>query len=466
MGARLRVFAPLGLVAVLAGSLAGCEADPISSTLDRLADPVVVTGAQAAGLQGTAPNRVVAFSASSSGWRQIPVQVDERLDTTMAQVYGLPATQRFYGSSINVPVNVYADPNTFTGPDTNPNLDADDEIAVMARDAGGQVGDDVDAPDGTTGGGVEVKVDDPTDPDATGYVYLFASEGSLDPSAGEQYVDYEFNLTSGDYKATYKRTDGPNPEDSTLRAGTYSAHFADRWLMDELNILYGDRPTADILDRIKYDIPLFCARNENTFDEEEGAFVVNRSGPVRAIRSVVGSNSGPNTQNTQIFYDAAIESVQSLRVHAIPLVGSHIDLSREAVGMTFRNPQVPNGVTVDGQPDTVPAATPSWWTITGAQGGLGVASVVETDATQPPTSFYEDDFTPTNTQCTGDSEAVGDVGGYLRSAIACTDPGLGCTAYSTTRTRIVVTPRQFDAAAVRAFAEDYLAPLTVSVSPR
>jgi hypothetical protein len=126
---------------------------------------------------------------------------------------------------------------------------------------------------------------------------------------------------------------------------------------------------------------------------------------------------------------------------------------------------VPDGVTVDGQPDTVPAGEPSWWTVTGPQGGIGVTNTVDTDATQPATTFYEDDTTPTNTQCTGDGEAIGDAGGYFRSSIACTDPGLGCTQHFTSTTRIVLTPPEFDAAAVQAFAEEYLTPLTVNAKP-
>jgi hypothetical protein len=98
---------------------------------------------------------LVGTLATAISWgevAEVPVQVDERKDTTMNAVYGLPATQTFYGSSINVPVNAYADPNTFTGPDTNTNLDADDEVAFMARDAGGPAGT-LANPAGTTAPG-------------------------------------------------------------------------------------------------------------------------------------------------------------------------------------------------------------------------------------------------------------------------------------------------------------------------
>jgi hypothetical protein len=469
---KWRAPALVAAAAIVAATMTACTpGGGTGSTLKRPADPVVLTGAQASALVGAAPGRVVAFRASGNSWAQIPVQVDERVATTMAGVYGLPTTQTFYGSSINVPVNVYADPNTFVGPDTNTALDADDEIAFMARDAGGPAGDRA-APGGTTGGGVEVKVNDPLDNSAVGYVYLFRSDGSLAPGAGKRYVSYTFSLNSGDYKTTYRRTDGPNPEDSTVTGTTYTAHFADRWLMDGLTLTQGSKPGVDIIDRVKYDIPIACIRNENTFDDEEGAFIVNRSGPVRALRSFVGSNSGPNTQNTFAFYDTSVDSVIDLRVHSIPQVGSHIDYDRDAVGMVLRDPVTPNGVTIDGNPDSPAATSPSWWTVTGAPGGLGFSAIYDTDATAPPVRWYEDDATPANWQCTGDGEAIGDSGASYASNIECTDPGLagtaGCPTVKRLRStvRIVATPASASPAEVQRQAQQRLRPLTVTVTNR
>lgn len=437
--------------------------------LRRPADPVVLTGAQLSGLNGAAPDRVVAFRAAGGRWEQVPVQVDERVATTMNAVYGVPATQRFgaYPASVNIPVTVYADPGTFVGADPNTALDADDEVVFMARDAGATA-TGLSAPAGTQGRGLQVTLTDPVDPGATGYVYLFRSDGSLDPAAGKRYVDYTFKLASGDYKSTYKRLDGPNPEDSTVRGATYTTHFSDRWLQDELMLTKGDRPTTDLIDRMKYDINLACARNENTFDNEEGAFVVNRSGPVRALRSYVGSNSGPNTQNTQLFYDQAAYTQTDLRVHAIPNVGAHLDLSQAATGMTLRSPAVPGGVTIDGRPDTMPAATPSWWTYQGGQGGMAVSTTFDTNATSAPVAQYEDNLTAsTNARCTGDTQAIGDYGARFNSWINCTDPGMGaqCTSHLHSVYRWVATPASTTPAELQRLAEQGLKPLAAAVSP-
>lgn len=464
--ARVKRFtASLLTAAVAAGAVTACEPDPVRSTLNRPADPVVLTGDQVPALSGTPADRLVAFAASSDGWSQLPVQVDERVRTTMDQVYGLPASTTFYGSSIDVPVTVYADPDTFVGPDPEPGLDDIDEIAFMARDAGGPA-DGLDAPTGTTGSGVEVKLEDPLDAEASGYVYLFESDGSLDPGAGEQYVDYEFNLLSGDYKETYGRRSGPNPEDSTVTGLTYTAHFSDRWVMDRLTVTHGDRPGTDLIDRMKFDLRILCLRNEDTFSAEEGAFVTNRVGPVRAIRSYVGANSGPNTQNTHVFYDTTVDTRSDLRVHAIANVRSHLDLSREAAGMTLRSPDVPNGVVVDGQPDSVPASQPSWWTITGDQGAMAVSAWYETDVADDPVVWHEDDLTPSDWQCTGDSEAVGDTGVLFDGPVDCTDPGLDCDGYLRGGSRWVLGPGALPPETVQQLAEQGTEPLEISVSER
>jgi hypothetical protein len=461
MAGRRRRAAVAGVaLLVLGSSLTGCEPDPISSTLDRLVDPVVVTGAQANALVGAQPGRVVAFRASSAGWTQVPVQVDERKTTTLAAVYNLPPNQ-FGGTSTNVNVNVYTDPNTFTGADTDATVDADDEIVFMAHDAGGDAGN-LAAPPGTVGGGVEVRIADPAVANSVGFVYLFRSDGSLAPGAGKQYVTYSFGLNSGDYKATYNRLDGPNPENSTITGQTYSAHFSDRWLLDRVSLSSGNKPGVDLVDRVMYRFPGTCGRTEDTFDDAEGAFVVNKVGPVRALRSYIGANSGPNTQATHAFYDSAMETTIDLRVHAIPGVGASLDLNQQAFGMTFRNPQVTGGVPIDGNPDTVPAGTPSWWTMTGAQGSLGFASSFQSNLALTPSVYYQDDLTPTN-QCTGDGQAVADTGAFFNAAIACTDPGQGCSNTLRSRFRTIAGPPN-NPALIQKLAQQGLQPLTVTTS--
>ncbi len=39
----------------------------------------------------------------------------------------------------------------------------------------------------------------------------------------------------------------------------------------------------------------------HTFSAAEGAFIVNKSGPVRALRAYIGANSGPYTGRLHVF---------------------------------------------------------------------------------------------------------------------------------------------------------------------
>jgi hypothetical protein len=322
---------------------------------------------------------------------------------------------------------VYTDPNTFVGADPNPNLDSDDEIAFMAKDAGGSAPTSVARPGGTVAGtGVQVALADPLDAGASGYVYLFQSAGGLTPSAGKSYVHYAFRLNSGNYKTTYNMSAGPNPEDSNVATDSYKVHFSDRWLNDKIRVTVGGSTGVDILDRAKaLFAPGNCGRSEDTFDSAEGAFIANISGPVRAIRSYVGANSGPRTERTNIFYAKREDVITDLRVHPIPSIMDFLDYSPAASGMTYSSNVIPNGVTIDGVPDPVPTTPPQWEMVTGKQGSLVTMTSLATDISGlTGRGWYEDNKTTPTTQCTGDAFAYGSSGLYVTSAIPCTDPGL------------------------------------------
>ena len=181
----------------LALTFAGC-------TLDRPDDPVVLTGANVPALSSVAAGDVVAFRWVD-GWTQLPVQVDERKPVNFNQVYNNTLFGELHHDG-------YADAGTFTGADTNANVDADDEIAFMARDTG------LEAPARgvpagvVAGSGVKVRVRSTLGrhqgrPGSTSS----SAAARSSPGAGKNYVDYTFNLTSGDYKTTYKLADGPEP---------------------------------------------------------------------------------------------------------------------------------------------------------------------------------------------------------------------------------------------------------------
>ncbi len=234
-------------------------------------------------------------------------------------------------------------------------MDANDEIALMAKDTGYEAPGGSGNPSGVVAGsGVKVRVRSTLGGQAKdGWVYLFRRSGGLSPGAGHKYVDYQFNLLSGDYKTTYKLEDGPNPENSTVSTPNYSVHFSDRWLKDQLRVKAGDATEVDILDRAKARLAAGnCGRSEDTFNDAEGAFIANKSGPVRAIRSYVGANSGPLVQREHLFYEGREDVRTFLRVHAVPGPLDYHDYSSAANGMTYKNDNNTGGVAIDGQPET------------------------------------------------------------------------------------------------------------------
>ena len=112
------------LLAILPSALVA-QSDPADSTSP---DPVVLAGKQLPTLLGKTPSRIVAFTFRA-GWQRIPVQIDERAVVPYSQILQRRVRKDVKGL-------VYTDPNTFTGADPDPKFDADDELVVLAADAG------------------------------------------------------------------------------------------------------------------------------------------------------------------------------------------------------------------------------------------------------------------------------------------------------------------------------------------
>ena len=419
------------------------------------------------------------------------------------------------GTNTGFDLEGYADASTRSGADTDLTIDSDDEIVFMAGDSGEQK-DGWPVPEGVVlGSGVKVNLNDPvTDEDS--WVYLYRSQGSLDPSAGEQYVDYDpvLNLPGGSYKTNYDYffplngsppANGYNPEDSTVTTDAYEFHSSDRWLDDELKITTGGSTGVDILDREKVStVPYACPRTEDTFtgravfassDNAEGTFIANISGPVRAIRSYMGANSGPYTQREQVFYRTRQEVRIFLRVHAgMPSLMSFVDYSAGAIGMTYRNFLYQPGFAVDGERDFVSlpdlgfpypreltgvpvpmsgGVGSGWEQVTGAQGTVNIMTRASTTIPNLTISAYQLDEADTNPnwtiapevgrvgedetyRCTGDSQAIGSSGMSIRagSTIPNSDPRLGAYGnLSVVREYNYEAPHQGQAEAIQRKAE-------------
>jgi hypothetical protein len=258
--------------------------------------------------------------------------------------------------------------------------------------------------------------------------------------------------------------------------------MGDRWLENGLAITTAHSTGANILERSRVQLtPGVCGRSEDTFDNVipsspyEGAFIVNISGPVRAIRSSIGANSGQYTVDTNIFYPRREDSTVDLRVHPIPGAMTFDDFATGTTGLRYSDSNVPSGVPIDGVPDSVPTAVPSWQMVSGPQGSLVTTSSVSTDITGLVTSTYYLDQKPASpTPCTGDTAAWGQSGqrivGPGGGNLPCTDPTICGNAAQPANTYRATSHRYFEVpgyttSAAATLAAETQTPLQLTVSP-
>jgi hypothetical protein len=450
--APVLALASVALTVLLVGlGLAACT--PFGSGLDRPEEPIVMTGSQLPKLLGAAPAHVVGFAWDGTTWHQVPVQVDERdfvnpgqiLHRPTASWAKLPGGSPFTILAYTAPSVVtagYQVWNTYTPTDSDPTLDANDEVSFMENSAGKPADDSAGSPAGVDPSSEQtITVTDPLS-GQTGDVYLFTSPTLTGGGAGTSGVGYTFSLDSGDYRSTYHMGTGaqspnnsttPNPEHSTVVTPNYTLDYGDRWLNDGLTTTANGATGPNLLERGRFQFaPGVCGRSEDTFDNVvpsspyEGAFIANISGPVRAIRSILGANSGTYTASTDLFYPDRQDTVVDLRVHQIPGVMSFDDF---LTGTPLQYSDDQNtGVPIDGHPDAIVANHPALWQmVSGDAGSIVTTRSFATDISGLVPSTYQLDQQPASpTPCTGDTTAWGQNGlavtGPGGGAIVCTDP--------------------------------------------
>lgn len=399
----------------------GTSGGTFSGTSTRAGTPVVITGSS---FSSTAVNSfnatdVVGFVYTGSGsnpWKQIPIQVDEKKVVSALAIYNNPTngywdtfSQSIYPSNPSynaLTIVQYCDPNTLTGADTDPTYDSNDELAFMARDAGGTVAPSTAPyPTGVVATpGAQITLTDPLNSSGpASYIYIFKrASTSVRQSAGVSYVNYNFNLTSGNYASTYKFSGGGNPEQSTVTTPYYQLGFGDRWWRNKLIVTIGSSAVANIIDRHRNNFNPGDCENEDSFDGGEGAYIANINGPIRGIKSFLGAQSGPLTQRDHFFYDREEMVKTYLRVHPIPSIMDYDNYNFNAGNMVYyNNNNGSTGINIDGVPDNITQGALQWELVTSASGSVFRSFVLNTDFAQSLlnlTTYYVDDKTPSTTQ--------------------------------------------------------------------
>jgi hypothetical protein len=185
------------------------------------------------------------------------------------------------------------------------------------------------------------------------------------PSAGHPYGTPILDANGNPVIARHRPLDT-----ATVTTPRYSFRYDGRWLMtgigispDNGGLLSGDFG-PNVVDRWKArafaqdpssKTPCCGFEEEDTHWGGSSTLMGELVGPVRAIRATWGADSGTNVVRMETFYANQVRMKTWLRVHVIPpLDGIYAQWDFRAGRMTrYYNPNVPNGVAVDGRNDTV-----------------------------------------------------------------------------------------------------------------
>jgi hypothetical protein len=362
--------------------------------------------------QGVDVDDIAAFRWDGKRFREVPVQVDERFphflangnsdfgiysgtDEELTYAWDVEAWNRTAGECQAEHASGVA-PAT---PDPVAGLDDDDEVVVMAQDAGGRAPAGAKGPKKTSGTRQEVVLVDPLDTTSARYVYLFLRAGGSSFDATNGYVRFardadadrwidRRSFAEGDLEALGTSNTGYGPNvagtvcdpDGTVRPSTdrfprdghvvttdaYRMVASGRWMLRELHVADpgGDGTYGpDLVDRWKgrafqqspdSTVSLVGFEDEQVNWEANSALLGWRAGPVRALREVWGADSGTNVTKLETYYRDAIAYRYRVRVHPIPPDGLYTswDYNRD-VASTYYNALRPEGVPIDGVNDDV-----------------------------------------------------------------------------------------------------------------
>lgn len=372
-GQRSNLLEVLPLAAILttvvaAGWIGSGKAEARHAASDqvteRYGEAIVLRGEQLRSLLGRRPDEIEAIDARD---HRVLVQVDERdgAGTYMAMEDG--------------------------------KLDANDEVVLLAGDAGGPWSGDVLMPY-TLGYGVQI-VDPLGGPDR--WIYLGVDRLAFAP--GEPLPDPAIRYL---------------PPESRIAGASYAMDFAQPstdGFIGPKGMRFSEGG-ANLVDRLKIRFAVRTFLGLDTYTEEDIAANAEvraaegpppRIGPLRIVLDKLGSNSAYPRRLT--ISRGSYEEPDLPLGAVLEDLRMALDLSPAAIGATYRDSRGAAPVTIDGQPDTVASRPlPIWREYSFPEGRLVLLSRASAAAADARQTY--DDGTKAPDNDTGDKRLVGQVG--------------------------------------------------------
>lgn len=319
--------------------------------------PVVLTGDQVPQLLGARETDLAAFRWGSTGWQRIPLQVDPVRVVDLCKEVPNPFSDD--GTWPEIPAD--ADPAVsceerridFSGQlEGNGELDDDDQIVFLIKEAGVRRPDGADVPAGAPGPPYEIYLrDDGADPVREGYVYLFADTTVPEPPG----YSFDERTRTGRLAADTPPPQDCSPEENqytTIETDQHCLYFATRWSLDDL-VLKGQSGEGcddlgagavegplDLLDRWKgHENDMGSPVDDDYWgclssfaDRNEDVSTGRKTGPVRHVRGVLGAKSGVTTTTYTHVYPRYVTVETRLRVHEMAGIARLWDWNDNVLG--------------------------------------------------------------------------------------------------------------------------------------
>jgi hypothetical protein len=267
--ATLSPAAPLWALAI--SLIASSQSLAAAKTLQRVTDPVIVTGQQLPQLIGKDIGHIRVFAFRNGEVVAIPFQIDQR-DSKGCWVWDVVYRRRFSFEEEDFGAPRKREPFTSgrgTVDDEDPVgkalLDANDELVLMAEDTG----DYSEAPQAAIGAAMilSLEVSDPSN-GTQGWFYVAYYPGSPPPLSKTRYMKY-------------------NAKQKTVESPIYSFHFSDQHMALIHNLQVNQ---ITIVDRIKVEgevtLSMPVSGQKLRFDEDDihGHTEGYIAGPVRIVK--------------------------------------------------------------------------------------------------------------------------------------------------------------------------------------